>query len=417
MTAEIISVGTELLLGQIVDTNASFLARTLADCGINLYFKTVVGDNTGRLASVIRLALSRSELVILGGGLGPTRDDLTKETVADVLGIRLVNDDEAETRLRGFFSQRGIRLPEANLKQALVFEGGEVFQNANGTAPGVAVEKDGKWIVCLPGPPNELIPMVRDSLAPLLRRLTGPDDGILVSRTIKLAGIGESLVAERLSHLMDNSDPTLAPYAKGGEVHLRITTRATDEAEALPRLDGMDRQISGKLGDHIFGRDEETLESAVLELCRWSGFSLAGAESCTGGEISRRLTSIPGSSDVFTGCAVTYANDAKTNLLGVRAETLSANGAVSEETAREMALGATKLFSADIAYATTGIAGPGGGTEEKQVGLVYMAVAGPWGVSVSKARFRGGRETIRAHASQNTLYSLWTALRSLNQER
>lgn len=416
MTAEIISVGTEILLGQIVDTNASFLARTLADCGINLYFTTVVGDNPGRLASAIRLALSRSDLVILGGGLGPTRDDLTKETVADILGIRLVNNDESETRVRCFFKQRGIRLPESNLKQALAFEGGEVFQNANGTAPGMAVEKDGQWIVCLPGPPGELKPMVRDSLVPLLRRLTGPDGGILVSRTIKLAGIGESVVAERLSHLMDNSDPTVAPYAKGGEVHLRITTRAMNETEAFPRLDVMDRQISDVLREHIFSRDDETLESAVLDLCRRSGFSLAGAESCTGGEISRRLTSIPGSSDVFLGCAVTYANDAKTSLLGVRAETLAVNGAVSEETAREMALGAKQLFSANIAYATTGIAGPGGGTEEKPVGLVYMAVAGPRGVSVSKARFWGGRETIRARASQNTLYSLWTALRSPNQE-
>jgi nicotinamide-nucleotide amidase len=410
VTAEIISVGTELLLGQIVDTNAAFLARTLARLGLGVYEKSVVGDNAGRIGDTLRLALSRADVVVLGGGLGPTRDDLTKETVADVLGVRLVTDEEAERRLRDFFAKRDIPLPETNLKQALVFEGGTVFENDFGTAPGVAIQKDGKTVVCLPGPPGELEPMVEQSLVPYLQDLAGPGHPILVSRVLKVVGMGESSAAEKIGDLLDSENPTVAPYAKTGEVHLRVTARARDEAEANEMIDPVDREITALLGDCVFGRDDETLEGIIVDGARALGWTLAGAESCTAGRVSDRIANVPGCSDVFMGAAVTYSNRAKGDLLGVSAETLNSVGAVSEETAREMTAGARRVYQADVAYSVTGIAGPGGGTEEKPVGTLYIAVETPHATKVEKRLFQGSRSAIRQGATQAALNLLRTML-------
>jgi len=410
VTAEIISVGTELLLGQIVDTNAAYLARTLARLGIGVYEKSVVGDNAGRIGDAIRLALTRADAVIMGGGLGPTKDDLTKETAAEILGVRLVNDAESERRLRDFFERRDIPLPPTNLKQALVFEGGEVFQNEFGTAPGVAVEKDGKIIVCLPGPPGELEPMVEQSLIPYLEEKMGSKHPILVSRVLKVIGMGESSAAEKISDLLDNENPTVAPYAKTGEVHLRVTARAKDEAEANAMIDPVDREITARLGDCVFGRDDETLEGIIVERVRALGWTLAGAESCTAGMVSGRIANVPGCSDIFMGAATTYSNQAKQDVLGVSRETLDTAGAVSEETARQMTSGARKAYGADVAYSVTGVAGPGGGTEEKPVGLVYIAVETPHATRVEKRLFIGDRAAIRQSATQAVLNLLRTTL-------
>lgn len=412
MTAEIISVGTEILLGQIVDTNAAALASTLAAMGVGVYQKVVVGDNPQRLGDAIRAALSRADIVVLGGGLGPTKDDLTKETVADVLGVELVNDAEAETRLRTFFAKRHIPLPETNLKQALVFEGGTTFQNANGTAPGVAITKDGKTLACLPGPPHEFIPMVENSLVPYLRNVLGPDHAILVSRTIKLAGIGESIAAERVNDLLDGENPTVAPYAKSGEVHLRVTAKAANEQAAAALIEPVEAEIRRRLGEYVLGTDSDTLESVVLARLAELGWSLAGAESCTGGQISDRITGVPGSSKVFQGCAVTYSNASKHAILGVSEATLAAHGAVSREAVLEMAAGARRAYATDAAYAVSGIAGPDGGTPEKPVGTVWVAVETPRGAVAREHLFRGPRDVIKRFSAQAALNLLREELRS-----
>jgi nicotinamide-nucleotide amidase len=410
VTAEIISVGTELLLGEIVDTNAAFLARTLAELGVFVHHKTTVGDNPGRLADALRLALSRSDCVVLGGGLGPTPDDLTKEVTAEVLGVPLVVDGEAERRLRSFFAERGLAMPERNVKQALAFEGGCVFQNDHGTAPGLAVQRDGKTVILLPGPPGELIPMVRDKVVPYLEGLLGPGRGALVSRLVKIAGMGESLVAERLGSILEGAQPTVATYAKSGEVHVRVAASGNrDEATAL--VESMVVRIRERLGDAVFGMDDDTLESVVLSSLRAGGMTLGGAESCTGGLVAQRLTSVPGASDVFAGAVVAYCNRSKEALLGVSEATLSRFGAVSAETAREMAVGARSAFGADCAYAVTGIAGPGGGTEAKPVGLVFVAACRGDRVEAREYRFRGRRDVVRHLSAQAALNLLRNLLR------
>lgn len=411
MTAELISVGTEILLGQIVDTNAAFLAQRLADMGIGLYRKVVVGDNAERLAAAIRDALSRVDLVVLGGGLGPTPDDLTRETVADVMGVRLVHDTDSEQRLRAYFAQRDMRLPEMNLKQALAFEGGTVFRNEHGTAPGLGLHKDGKTVVCLPGPPHELKPMVMEQVLPYLDALMETGHPVLISRILKFCGIGESLVAERVADLLEQENPTVAPYAKMGEVHLRLTARARSAHEANAMLDPVDREITARLGDYLLGRDDETLEGVVLALLRARGWTLGGAESCTGGRVGDYLTSVNGASDVFMGSAVTYSNRAKQDILGVSAQTLATVGAVSEETAREMAAGARRAFHAEAGFGVTGIAGPSGGTEAKPVGTVWIAVETPNGVYTDRRLFRGGRDAIKRFSTQAVLTMLRTALK------
>jgi len=402
--AETLSVGTELLLGQIVDTDAVFLAQMLSRLGITLYFRTTVGDNPGRIQEALRLALSRADLVFTVGGLGPTMDDLTKEMAADVLGVPLVEDVAHAEWLRGLARERGWAEPPASFqKQALVPRSGRGLPNPNGTALGALFEKDGKIVICLPGPPNELVPMAEQSVEPYLREKTSGERQVIRSRTLRIIGAGESLVEDRVRDLMQGSNPTVAPYAKTGEVHLRVTARAASDEEAEALIAPMEGALRERLGDLVYGIDEETLEYAVVHLLILLGRTLAAAESCTGGLLAQRLTSIPDASRVFEEGFVTYSNAAKTKYLGVPAETLARHGAVSPEVARAMAAGAREAAGSDLAASVTGIAGPGGGTQEKPVGTVHIGLAWDGGVISEHHQFLGGRADVRWRSAQAAL--------------
>ena len=407
MRAEIISVGTELLLGQIVDTNAAYLSGLLPEFGINLHYRVTVGDNESRLIDALRLALSRADVVFTIGGLGPTQDDLTKETVAKVAGDEMMLDEESARQLRAFFAARGIEMPESNLKQAMIPKRGRILPNPMGTAPGAAFEtEDGKVIIVLPGPPREFIPMVNERVAPYLREKFGENFGLIRSRTLRIAGLGESSVEDKIKSLLGGTNPTVAPYAKSSEVHLRITAQAGSQAEADAMIDEVDRKISEILGENIFGRDEEALEKVVVESLIRRGLTLGLAESCTGGLIGNRITDVSGSSAAFLAGVISYSNEAKKDILGVPEQLLINYGAVSDEVARAMAEGIRKISGADIGVSVTGIAGPSGGTPEKPVGLVYIAISTDKGTVASKQQFSGGRIDIKLRASQTALFML-----------
>jgi nicotinamide-nucleotide amidase len=403
LRAEIISVGTELLLGQIVDTNAPYLGRALSALGIDVFYRVTVGDNVARLADALRTALSRADLVITIGGLGPTQDDLTKETIAEVIGDRMVPDLEAEKAIRSFFEQRGIPIAESNLKQALRLESGIAVPNSMGTAPGSIVEKDGRIIIALPGPPTEFIPMVERSVVPYLSLKTAGTPSTIVSRTLRVCGIGESLAEDKIKDLIGSRNPTIAPYAKSGEVHLRITAKAADQDTALRMIAELEGKTRERLCDCIYGADEETLESVVVHMLVERQLKLALAESCTGGLIAHRITDVPGSSETFQACVVSYSNRSKTELLGVPPELIARHGAVSPEVAEAMAEGAAARMHADVALGVTGIAGPGGGTPEKPVGLVYIGLKTPEGTSSTKNLFGWSRADVKLRASQTAL--------------
>jgi len=370
-TAEILCVGTELLLGDILNTNAKFLSNELAAIGIDVYNQSVVGDNHDRLKAAIELALSRVDILITSGGLGPTLDDITKETVCEVLGSNLVYDESVKENIISFFKRRGRPMTENNLKQALVPEDGEVLYNENGTAPGLLVRKNGKLVFMLPGPPREIEPLFVKMVLPILKNIN--PDRVLVSKNINIFGMGESSVEALLKPLMESSDnPTVAPYAKDGEVLLRVTASAATESQASALIDGKIDEIRKFVGEYIYGIDENSLQRAVVERFTKRGLTLSTAESCTGGYVSKRITEIPGASAMF-GCGVcSYSNEIKEKVLGVRHETLEKYGAVSPQTADEMASGVMKLSGSDVSVSVTGIAGPDGGTDEKPVGLVYI---------------------------------------------
>ena len=405
MRAEIISVGTELLLGQIVDTNAPYLSRVLSTLGIDVFHRITVGDNTARLAEALRTALSRADLVITIGGLGPTQDDLTKETIAEVLGQKMVADPESEKVIRAFFDRRGLPIAQSNLKQALKPESGIAVPNSVGTAPGTIVEKDGKIVIALPGPPAELIPMVESSIVPYLshspRRTGAPT--VIVSRVLRVCGIGESAAEEKVKDLLSSTNPTIAPYAQSGEVHFRVSAKAPDKDTALRMISGLEQKAWERLGDYIYGVDEDTLESVVVHMLIERKLKLALAESCTGGLISHRVTNVPGSSETYLAGITAYSNAAKADFLGVPPELIKRHGAVSPEVAESMAFGAAARTGADVALGVTGIAGPGGGTPEKPVGLVYIGLKTPEGVDVTKSIFGGSRQEIKQRASQAAL--------------
>lgn len=404
MQAEIVSVGTELLLGQIVDTNAPYLSGLLPEVGISLFYRWTVGDNPARLADTLRAALSRSDIVFTIGGLGPTSDDLTKEMVAEVAGDPMRLDDEIAQNLRNYFIGRGYPMPESNIKQAMVPVNGIVIPNPNGTAPGAVFFVDGsKKVVVLPGPPREFIPMVRDWVMPYLAEIMGESASVIKSRTLRLAGIGESLVEDKLKYLMASENPTLAPYAKPGEVHLRITAKARESVTAETMIDKMDADVVSVLGDRVYGRDEQTLEEVVVNLLTEQKITLATAESCTGGLISNRITNVSGSSQVFLSGVCTYSNDAKASILGVPRKLLEDYGAVSEQVARAMAEGVIKLSGADWGIAVTGIAGPTGGSDEKPVGLVYFGLADGKNTFTDRMVFPGGRLDVKLRTSQHAL--------------
>lgn len=394
-SAEILCVGTELLMGDIVNTNAAYISGRLASMGINQYYQAVVGDNPARLERCITASLERCDLIIMTGGLGPTYDDLTKETAARLMNRRLYMHERSLERMKAYFIHRNAAMADTNIKQAMMPEGSVIFDNYNGTAPGLAIEdaERGKIIIMLPGPPSEMVPMFRDFVEPYLRNFSSVT---LVSRNINIVGIGESAVEAILEPLMITAqNPTIAPYCKEGEVRLRVTARAENETKGLALCDTMiDRIKQTEIAPYIYGVDTN-LPSALIELLRKKGMKITTAESCTGGLISETLTSVSGASDVFDGGIVSYANAVKSSLLGVKSETLENFGAVSEETAREMEAGARALMGADIAVAVTGIAGPGGGTSEKPVGLVFIAVGTKEGTEIRRCQFIGSRDRIR----------------------
>lgn len=402
MNAELLSVGTELLLGEILNTNAQYLATELAKIGISVYYQTTVGDNPARLTDAVKIALDRSDMVILTGGLGPTADDLTKETVAEYFGLKLIRDKRSEQRINDYFARIHANTVPSNYKQADMPEGCIILDNNNGTAPGGIIEKDGKIAVFLPGPPFEMKAMYEESVYPFLRERCSEQ---LYSREIQTFGVGESRLEDMLKPIMENqTDPTIAPYAKESGVMLRLTTMASTQDEADARFNPVEAEIENLAGDIIFGYGDEQLQDAVYKLLKEKNLKIATAESCTGGMLGEFLTSVPGISDYYEMGMVTYSNDVKEKLLGVSHDTLLKYGAVSEFTAKEMAAGILKESGADIGIGITGIAGPGGGTAEKPVGLVYVGLADSKGtVTFKELHLTGSRERIRRITVKNAL--------------
>ncbi len=395
MTAELISVGTEILLGNIVNTNAQYLAEQCALLGLSLYRQTAVGDNEERLAEALRAAFERADIVILSGGLGPTEDDITRETCAKVMEMQLEPDPHSRERIEEYFkNSRHKEIPDSNWRQAMVPRGAVVLDNDNGTAPGLIMEKNGKTAILLPGPPGELRPMFKEKVFPYLQKRQ-PE--VIVSRMVKICGVGESKVESQLLDLIDRqTDPTIATYAKVGEVHLRITARAADRDEAEKRIRPVVKEIRRRFGTAVYSvHEEETLEMAVVRLLKKYELTVTTAESCTGGLLAGRIVNVPGASEVFRQGLVTYSNKAKRKLLDVNKATLKKYGAVSKETAKEMATGGVFASGADACVAVTGIAGPDGGTEEKPVGLVFIGCYIKGRVTVEKYQFKGDREKVR----------------------
>ncbi|MBQ9970222.1 MAG: competence/damage-inducible protein A [Oscillospiraceae bacterium] len=410
-SAEILCIGTELLMGNTVNTNATYIAKGLAQNGINVYHQAVVGDNPQRLKESLDLAFSRSDIVITTGGLGPTYDDLSKETIAAWFGKELVLHEESLRHIEDFFQRLGREMTDNNRKQAMMPQDCTVFPNPNGTAPGCAIEKDGKVAFMLPGPPREMRPMFDNYVIPYLQK---DSDTILVSKMIHLFGIGESMLEHKLHDIMvESSNPTLAPYAKEGEVQLRVTARVHRDEDAEAILQPMMNKVSEIAGEFIYGIDIGDLQTAAVTRLKEKGLHVATAESCTGGYVSKRLVDVDGVSEVFDCGVCSYSNDIKEKVLGVSHDTLVAYGAVSEQTAREMAAGVRRLSGAEIGVSTTGIAGPGGGSPEKPVGLVYVAVDSDKYSEVLKlnipSRSDDAREYIRYIASSNALHLIWKA--------
>ena len=366
---EIINVGTELLLGEILNRDAQILCDRLAALGISVQRTLTVGDNPGRLKEDFLQALGRSDIVILTGGLGPTADDLTKEVVAEALGLPLVEDTAQLAKIEAFFKRRGYPCSQSNLKQALVPEGCTVLYNENGTAPGCFIRRGEKAVALLPGPPRELMPMLEKSLLLLLEPF---GSGVIVSHYVRTVRLGESRMAELAGDLLDMQNPTVAPYAKEGEAYLRVSAHGSTREEAEALCDPVIKKLQNVLGNSVYAVDKD-LAQTVLDLLTARGKTLALAESCTGGGIAARLTDVPGASRAFLCSFVTYSNEAKMAMIGVSAGTLSRYGAVSEECAREMAQGARQRSGADIAVSVTGIAGPGAEGTDKPAGLIYLA--------------------------------------------
>ncbi len=400
LSAEIVSIGTELLLGQITDTDAPFLSRRLSALGIGVYHRTTVGDNYERALATVLQALSRADVVLLIGGLGPTMDDLTRDIMAAATDSPLVRDPGLEAHLTEWFASKNYPMSGTILRQADVPTGAVPLPNANGTAPGLFLEKDSKIVVALPGPPSELEPMFDAEVAPLLSARSGAERTVIRSRTLRVIGMGESNAEELIRDLMNDANPTVAPYAKTAEVHLRVTSRAGSDAEA----DAMNAEraaiIRERLGDVVYGEDETTLEDAVVALLKARGKTVAVAESCTGGLLAGRITNVAGSSDVFGVGLVTYANDAKISLLQIPRAVIGGVGAVSPEVAKAMAGRVRELATADYGLSTTGIAGPGGGTNAKPVGLVYIGLATPEKTVSAEHHFSGGRAEVRYRTTQ-----------------
>lgn len=396
-TAELIAVGTELLLGNIANTDAQMISQALSALGINVFYHTVVGDNPQRARAAVDIAKTRADIIITTGGLGPTCDDLTKQVLADAFGKKLVFHEPSARRIEAYFRQYlpHRTMTENNYQQAMLPEGCTVLDNDWGTAPGCAFAAEGVQVIMLPGPPRECRAMLEHRVVPYLKGLS---DGVIASRTVKLFGIGESSMEARLRSRMESmTNPTMAPYAKEGECEVRITAKAPTLAEAQTMLDPVEAELRREFGPLIYGVDVPSLEACVSSLLAQQGLTLATAESCTGGLAAKRITDLPGASRVFRGGVVCYTDEVKRNLLGVSAETLETFGAVSAQTAEALAKGACARLGADIGLAFTGVAGPDP-SEGKSVGLVYLAAAKGKQVWVKEARLGQARDRIRNSA-------------------
>ncbi|MBE5987483.1 MAG: competence/damage-inducible protein A [Paenibacillaceae bacterium] len=394
MVVELISVGTEILLGNIVNTNTQYLAEKCALLGLSMYHQVTVGDNRERLFAVLETALNRSDVVILTGGLGPTEDDLTKEVCAEVMGFDLVEDEHTRERISKYFKNNIYKeIPDNNWKQAMIPQGATVLDNNNGTAPGLIMEKDGKTAILLPGPPNELKPLFTEQVFPYLQ---SRQPEVIRSQMVKICGYGESQVEDKLIDLINTqTNPTIATYAKTAEVHLRVTAKAANEDEAKTLLKPVVKEIKSRFDNAVYTtKEEETLEMAVVRLLKKHELTVTTAESCTGGLIAGRLVNVPGASEVFREGFITYSNKAKRKYLDVSKGTLKKYGAVSEQTAKEMATGGVFASDADACIAVAGIAGPDA-DGEKPVGLVYIACYMKDKVKVEEYHFKGNREKIR----------------------
>ncbi len=371
LNCELISVGTEILLGDILNTNARFLSKELAALGISLMYQTTVGDNEARLKAALDTAFTRADTVILTGGLGPTPDDLTKEVCAGYFGKALIMREDILAKIRDYFSHKGLTMPESNGKQALVPEDSTVLPNKNGTAPGFIMESGDRKIIILPGPPREMEPMFSEQVVPYLKKFS---HSVIKSHTVRTFGIGESAMSERVADLLEKENPTLAPYAKDGEALLRITAKADSEEEADRLISPVLEDIKARLGSFVYGIDAPSIEEATVSLMKKRKITAAFAESCTAGLCAKRITDISGASGVFHCGVVSYSNEIKERLLGVRADDLERFGAVSDIVAAQMAFGIKRLSGADYGVAVTGMAGPTSDDPEKEVGLIYIAV-------------------------------------------
>ncbi len=393
MIAEIISIGTELLLGQIVDTNAKYLSQKLAEIGVKVCFRQTTGDNVERIKETIVYALKRSDFIILSGGLGPTGDDCTKTAVAELAEKPLLLNEDALKKLKNIFDIRGLKMSENNKVQAYFPEGAQLIENKNGTAAGFICGIDGKRIAALPGVPSEFLQMTEDSIIPLLAKESGAGT-VIKSRVLKTIGMSESRLAEILEDIFnENTNPSLAYLAGESGVSVRITAMAQKGEESERLIAGLEEKIRERIGNLIYGTDDETIEESVGKLLSGKGFSLTVAESCTGGLIGHTITNAAGASRYFERGYITYSNRAKTEMLSVPADLIEEKGAVSGEVAVEMARGARLKAGAHIGIGVTGIAGPGGGTDEKPVGLVYIAISAEDYEKVKE--YRLGRERQR----------------------
>ena len=416
MNAEIICIGTELLLGQIVDTNAAFLAQELAFLGLDLYHKTTVGDNLSRMTAALRQAWERADVLLLSGGLGPTQDDLTREAIGELLGEELELRPDAWAQIEAYFQKTNRPMVESNRRQAMFPQSARAITNPRGTAPGIAVALEGgaapHYLFAMPGVPSELRGMWHDTVKPFLADvLRRRGETRISSRMIRMTGIGESAMEETIIDLIrQQSNPTIAPYAGRGEVYLRVTAKSGSATENRHLLDNTVTRIQERLSPYIYGYDEDNLETVVGVLLKRRNWRLATAESCTSGFIAHRITNVPGSSDYFMGGVNCYSNQLKNRWAGVPEETIRTYGAVSPETAAAMAEGIVKQTGAEVGLAVTGIAGPGGGSAVKPVGLVYLAIAVPGGTDIIRRNFGLDRIGNKEAAAQAALTLLWQKL-------
>ena len=402
--AYIVSTGTELLLGNTADTNALFISRELSALGFRVIGRSTVGDNREMIKNALRTGWELADLVVCTGGLGPTADDLSREAAGEVLQLPLIPDDAELTRIRDYFTRRRKEMPESNRKQAMFPAGAVVLKNRAGTASGFMVSSNEKTLVLLPGPPHEMEVVFKEEFEPQIRGCLGDDGRVMLSRIIKVMGPGESQVESMIAEVMENpEDCSIALLAEGGEIHIRVTRDAAVRTEAEKAINSVVNRLRKDLGDHIYSEGQETLPGLVIRLLGSRGHTIALAESCTGGMVGKMLTDISGSSTVFWGGVISYSNEAKTRILGVSEETLNRHGAVSSETAWEMARGIRKLAGSTIGISLTGIAGPEGGTSEKPVGLVYLGMATEKGEHSRELRLMGRRDSIRTIAAKSAL--------------